>query len=354
MNNNLAMEFAKYTKGQKIFITLNDNRNLEGIFISKSDKRYSVLLHKVSFVPSIGKTFEQLEFNFTEIQEVVCSEEMIPESKKTDELSCKSLESPLNALETENQKKFDGTVYEKVNEMVENHILIDQFDEKFAKAVKEIENLECIALHGEGSYEGRFGYLTILSLSTHNTVFLFDIIKLGSKAFTGAGSFLKRVLESNGYLKVVHNCALLSDCLKHKYCVRLRNVFDTQACHFIVMKNRSGQPPSSLLLGDLAALYLKLPPAVCEDQITDLDSWRRRPLEKVMVMAAAWRAAVIRKLKPRLDDALYAPFDGLCKLYLSSVRDCQDEMEVIKFVELQRKHGGFPQTLQSPSSSVED
>lgn len=66
--------------------------------------------------------------------------------------------------------------------------------------------------------------------------------------------------------------------------------------------------------------------------MTDPYKWRRRPLEEGMTVAAAWRVAVIRKLKQPLDDALYAPFDTLCNDYLSTIRDCDDEFEVRKQV----------------------
>lgn len=67
-------------------------------------------------------------------------------------------------------------------------------------------------------------------------------------------------------------------------------------------------------------------------KVTDPYKWRRRPLEEGMIVAAAWRVAVLRKLKQPLDDALYAPFDTLCNDYLCTIRDCDDEFEVKKQV----------------------
>lgn len=93
--------------------------------------------------------------------------------------------------------------------------------------MKTIERVDCIAVTGEGSNQGRFGHLTVLGVATNSTVFLVDIVNLGPNVFKAAGSFLKKILESNQILKIVHNCRSLSDCFKHKYNITLRNVFDT-------------------------------------------------------------------------------------------------------------------------------
>lgn len=61
--------FPEFVKGQKLFVTLKDNRSLEGTFTRSSSARKAILLYNVSFVPFNGKLFEQLEFKFAEILE---------------------------------------------------------------------------------------------------------------------------------------------------------------------------------------------------------------------------------------------------------------------------------------------
>lgn len=94
--------------------------------------------------------------------------------------------------------------------------------------MNDIQSQQCVAVTGEGSNEGRFSQLTILGLATRSSIYLFDMINLGQRAFKALNSAVKKILESNQFLKVVHNCRLLSDCLKHKYQINLTNVFDTQ------------------------------------------------------------------------------------------------------------------------------
>lgn len=67
-------------------------------------------------------------------------------------------------------------------------------------------------------------------------------------------------------------------------------------------------------------------------QVWNPDVWCRRPLQEGMAETVAWKVALLRELKPRMDDALYAPFDRLCQFYLSSVRDLDDEFKIRSIV----------------------
>ncbi|KAJ1526991.1 hypothetical protein ONE63_008536 [Megalurothrips usitatus] len=302
---------GQFTKGQKLFVTLVDDRNFEGTFSRQSEARNSIVFYNISFVPD-GKNFEQLEFKLSEIFKIASLEgEEIGED--VDDGRCMD----------DSVQKFCGALYEKVKECVEQHVFIDQTDENFADAIRVLDSTDTVAVTAEGSNQGRFGYITVLCIAVHNSVFLFDIMNLGMRAFKAAGSFLKKLLESKRVLKVTHNCRFLSDCLKHKYEITLQNVFDTQACHSVITNNRG----CSVRLSELVSEYLKLPGNICEEQVTDSSLWRQRPLEPQLVLAAAWRVALIRKLKSPLDDALYAPFDKMCQLYLTSVRDIDDALE---------------------------
>ncbi|XP_034243370.1 piRNA biogenesis protein EXD1-like [Thrips palmi] len=341
MNNKMAVnnEFPEFVKGQKLFITLKDNRSLEGTFSRSNSVRKAIILTNVSFIPHHGTPFEQLEFKHAEILQIASLEEENHMINTADQAVAPS--SPIT--------KQDGVLYEKVKETVKDLVFVNQIDGAFSEMVRTIERVDCVAVTGEGSNQGRFGHITVLGVATNSTVFLVDIVNLGSTVFKAAGSFLKKTLESNRILKVVHNCSLLSDCLKHKYSINLRNVFDTHACHFIVVKNSSGHPPSSANFEDLVSIYLNLPKAVCETQVADLDRWRRRPLEEGLAEAAAWKVALLRKLKPRLDDALYGPFDSLCKTYLNTVRSLDDDLQVRIALTRQDK---FPQEMQSLNGTL--
>lgn len=58
---------VEYVKGQKLLITLSDERILEGTFMQENKLRSSIVLHKVSYVPFNGKSFSQLEFKSNDI-----------------------------------------------------------------------------------------------------------------------------------------------------------------------------------------------------------------------------------------------------------------------------------------------
>lgn len=346
---------TKYFKGQKLFITLSDNRNLEATFNRDNATRKSIILHNVSFVPSDGKSFEQLEFKLNEIHKISCLDLEVEESNnhtqqkehisplRDDPPACTSNGlggvSPSGDDSPSCNSNEYGVFYDKTKNIVENHVFIDQIDNKFYEAVSCIQKENTVAVIGEGSAQARFSHLVILGIATQQAVFLFDIVNLGARIFKEHRSFLKRFLESRNVLKVVHDCRFLSDCLKRKHDVMLTNVFDTQACHLLVVKNHSGHPPLTGSFSDLVTEYLNLPGHMFDTKGTSLDLWRRRPLADGLAVRVAWKTILLRKLKPKLDDAYYSPFDKLCYTYLRSVRDMDDEMEVKMLMQLQERDG---------------
>ena len=316
----ICIKELNFIKDQKLLITLMDNRVLEGSYNQKSERRSSIVLHKVSYVPFNGKRFEQLEFKLNDIKQID-----LVGGEKTEETSIDSLNlsSPGDAIEIEEEP-----LYKKIKECVSNLLLIDTIDENFFEAVDDLQSAHCVAVVGEGSHRGRFNLLSLLGVATHRSIYLFDIINLGSRAFRASNCALKKLLQSDQYLKVVHNCRFLSDCLKHKYNVELKNVFDTQACHFVISKYNSRPPPSSISLPELVSEYLKLPSSVFGNQVFEPEVWCRRPLQDGMTEIVAWKVGLLRKLKPPMDDAFHAPFDNLCQFYLSSIRDQDDDYTI--------------------------
>jgi ribonuclease D len=78
----------------------------------------------------------------------------------------------------------------------------------------------------------RKGELSTISFSTVNSVFTFDIVKLGTKVFDDG---LRSTLQSSKFQKVFHNCRQASDILFHRFGVTLNNVYDTQAAHSVFL-----------------------------------------------------------------------------------------------------------------------
>ncbi|GBN80873.1 piRNA biogenesis protein EXD1, partial [Araneus ventricosus] len=110
--------------------------------------------------------------------------------------------------------------------------IIDSFNKDFSLAIKHIRQQDAIGVSLEGIEISRSGTLTWLCVSTSCCNFLFDFLSLGEDAFKKG---LKSILENARIQKIFHDCRLASDCLYHKYGVRLVNVFDTQVADFIVM-----------------------------------------------------------------------------------------------------------------------
>lgn len=139
-------------------------------------------------------------------------------------------------------------VKEPVAEQSSDYRLVDT-------AAKMISFLDCISdiptasaepslyidLEGVNlSRQGSICIIQIMVLHSYN-VYLVDILKLGSDAFTiscGKGTSLRQVLESDGIIKAFFDVRNDSDALHHHYGVRLEGVYDIQLIELVTRPAR--------------------------------------------------------------------------------------------------------------------
>ena len=108
----------------------------------------------------------------------------------------------------------------------QNVILIDDLAslEKHKSLIAD-ENL--LALDCEGIHLGRLGKLSVVQLATLKFCFLFDMLKESTDS--SVVCFLKKVLENESVVKIVHDCRADSDALYHLFGITLRGIHDTQS-----------------------------------------------------------------------------------------------------------------------------
>lgn len=124
------------------------------------------------------------------------------------------------------KKVFSEREIENIQNFVKNANYIAQYDDKYYKAIDDLKQQELIGVNSEN----RFGRLDmkrpLLTLTTPNQVYLFDLLRLGAMK-----KEMKEIFYSELPLKVVHSSAPIADYLKHTEKCALNNIFDTLVCY---------------------------------------------------------------------------------------------------------------------------
>merc|ERR1719342_104781 len=163
-----------------------------------------------------------------------------------------------------------------------------------------------VGFDGEGVNLGPKGQLTLVQISTFNgQVIIFDV-QTTPGIMTQGG--LKKLLESEHLIKVVHDCRNDSAALFFQCDVQVKNVFDTQAAHAVLQLQDTGKPVykvKNVSLNALCELY-NAPVNPMKEQVKniyrrDQKFWARRPLTRDMICYAA---ADVLALVPTIYNAM--------------------------------------------------
>lgn len=132
-----------------------------------------------------------------------------------------SPESKLVASE-ESDITLSTTELELIHEQLNSVVCITQTDQKYHKALADIRVQPVVALIIEPVDYGRTHRTSVMVLATYQTVYIFDIIAMGS-----IFREMKQLLEAERPRKVVHYSHKLVDHLKNRHGVKLGGIFDT-------------------------------------------------------------------------------------------------------------------------------
>merc|ERR1719308_751887 len=169
-----------------------------------------------------------------------------------------------------------------------------------------IKNGQPVGFDGEGVNLGPKAQLTLVQISTvGGQVIIFDVQTTPAIMTQGC---LKKLLESEQIIKVVHDCRNDSAALFFQCDVQVRNVFDTQAAHAVLQLQDTGKPVykvKNVSLNALCELY-NAPVNPMKEQVKniyrrDQKFWARRPLTRDMICYAA---ADVLALVPTIYNAM--------------------------------------------------
>eukprot|EP00057_Strongylocentrotus_purpuratus_P004098 XP_003728008.2 PREDICTED: exonuclease 3'-5' domain-containing protein 1-like [Strongylocentrotus purpuratus] len=149
-----------------------------------------------------------------------------------------------------------------------------------------------IGLDCEGVNLGeRGGCLTLVQISTWDgKAFLFDAFK--NPQLLKGNSSLKKILEHNSILKVIHDCKCDTHALHNEFGVILKNVFDTSIAMTTLMEQLNRYRTYRIGFKALLELLGEGAPHRDDDAIKRKmrhtpDIWKSRPLTEEMIYYAA-------------------------------------------------------------------
>lgn len=163
------------------------------------------------------------------------------------------------------------------------------------QAVERLEREQYIAADAEGVHMSKTGPLTLLQIgSVNGQVYLFDVKQESRRMFNEGG--LKRLLESESVVKVMHSGRNDGQALFWQYKVDLKGVFDTQVAQLVLDKAGGRRFPQRQKLADVVSLHCPSKAGGLEqdkDAVrtkwnkTEGEYWAKRPLTAEMIEYAS-------------------------------------------------------------------
>ncbi|XP_069681155.1 piRNA biogenesis protein EXD1-like [Periplaneta americana] len=297
----------KENYSEKIFLE-TETDTIEGVIIDSSDDK-KFTLTKVVRYPS-GEEYDGVYHYCKDEVKNVCVLKYI---NSGNEIICGN-SSDANHFLT-------GEEYDRLIALARDTVFIDCTNSLFGEAIETINKETIIGIDAKGVSHGRQSDIELFSIYTRSSIYQFDILKLGRKAFD---SGLRTILNGT-IVKVIHNSRLLSDCLYHQYSVKLENVFDTQVGELMVERNVTGKIPDYVCnLKECVNIFLGVPSSLVHSSQDDA-MWSVRPLTPSVMFAAARDVVFLLALQERIEARLLSRLKKGTELFLTLVRDSEND-----------------------------
>lgn len=203
---------------------------------------------------------------------------------------------------------------EKIRQNLTNRTYIKTTDVTYHDAIKDLKKQRVVGLSVEGTAFGRSSQASLLTFSTNDNIYIFDVICFG-KIFQP----LKEILEATYPRKIIHDSSKVADNLKHCHKIMLKSVFDP----LIADEKCLGTKNVIITLPEIVEKYLKIP----VDQHKNLDFSRRdKDFNKILEMTCN-NVGYLLRLEEFLTAKMLKPFYNNVNKYLDSIRENDDIVE---------------------------
>jgi hypothetical protein len=214
----------------------------------------------------------------------------------------------------------------------EKMYLLNEFpSERYDIAIEALRSTYLVGVSLEGQILGRSGKLSLISFSTSEAVYVYDVVALGTELFDVD---LRFILESERVMKVFHDVRQASDILFHQYKISLRNVYDTLAAHALTMTTAmyAGFFPANAASASclvrtylgVAGRSLHFPHYRRSHMKEDTAIWMERPLRDDLEVAAVRNVMYLLDLQRATRECMTRPFINAVNCLLNVTRDADD------------------------------
>ncbi|KAJ6647291.1 piRNA biogenesis protein EXD1, partial [Pseudolycoriella hygida] len=189
--------------------------------------------------------------------------------------------------------------FKKLSNMMNGLKFIQSFDRTYFDAIEDIEKESFVGISLPG-IKGRFSEISVIAISTWKSIYIFDIMILGSIEKT-----FKTILESKSTKKIIHDSSNLADYLHHRQKIVLDGVFDTEVAHCSLGfdENRSD-------LIECLFDHFGIPEELFDEEV----QWHCRPISSSAIRIAALNVAFLKKLHIRLSTLMLNDVKAVCGL----------------------------------------
>jgi ribonuclease D len=213
-------------------------------------------------------------------------------------------------------------------------VIVNALSPELEAAFKDVR---IVALDIEGVDLGRNGQISLVQLSPEPTkCFLLDV--LGHDKDSALVGWLRGLLESTSVLKIIHDCRMDSDALRHKLAIDLAHCHDTTCWNF-KLRGEENANLNNVLLANGIRQNIKRDSSV---YASNHAFWATRPLTTQMIEWAAGDICSMFELYAKQIAVLRNPSEAeaLTEAYLNEARSAMVDTVFVRNVGPFIGHGG--------------
>lgn len=311
--------------GQKLIVELEDEILVGDLKLISKDKRLIELANVRDF--NSGYIFTSAQcIPRPLIKSIKCCKD----DDATDSVTSSSSDPDTDPIKSKYLVPITCDELDRIQALVSSVICIFQVDQRYHKAIANLKQQSVIGLQIEPSNFGRHNRTSLLAVTTHQEIYIFDLVSLGA-----IFKDLKSILQSKSPKKVLYNSNKVVDNLKHKHNVQLEGIFDIFVGHCLVSGQRT-----PIEFEQCVVVYLNIPLNYFHHENDLKAKIFDRPLSRAYLEVLSKRAAFLLKLYDHMvHEIMLKNFYKQCRDYSESFAKNQCDVEVAMQMAPGSTHG---------------